>query len=419
MRRGNSLVTLGVATACATLGVMPVFLVGALAVLIRQDMAFNASQLGLVIAAFFAASATFSVPGGALSDRMGPRRSLLLSVSGSVVVLVGLASLTQRWTHLLMLLFAAGAVNGLAQPAANLVLAARISAHRQGFAFGIKQSAVPGATLLAGISVPVVSANLGWQSAFWGGVLLAVGLLVLTALYIRETAAPRAAAGARLDAAPSPSRIALVLIAVGGGLGVGAATCLGAFLVDSTVERGISIQTAGLLLSLGSAVGVTGRLLVGWLADKHGGDQLIRVSVMLAVGAVGFGLVSVVGPPSVLVIGTVLAFGAGWGWAGIYVYALVLLHPRAPGKASGIAQVGAASGAMLGPAAFGAIVERSSYTAGWISAATAASLAAALLLLSARLTPPARPQIHDVTQLRTEDRSRALACGHTMNGDAG
>lgn len=412
MRRRGNLPTLGVATASAALGVMPVFLTGALAVLMRQDFSLNHSQLGLVIACFFAASATFSVPGGALSDRMGPRRSLLLAASGSSLVLTAVALLPNRWTHLLLLMVASGAVNGLSQPAANLALARTISTHRQGIAFGVKQSAVPGATLLAGLSLPIVGAAFGWRGAFWAGAVLALLLLASAAIVIHDVGASPVAAAGR-GGVGSTSRTALVLIAVGGGLGAGAATCLGAFLVESAVASSLSLSSAGLLLSSGSAVGIAGRLLSGWSADRHQGDQLRRVAEMMAVGAVGFALLAVSDPPALIVVATVLAFGAGWGWAGIYVYALVLLHPHAPGTASGIAQVGAASGAMLGPAAFGAIVERSSFTTGWMAAAAAAALAAGLLLISSRMVP-ATPR-RSMTPVMNRS---ALVCGHPDNGDA-
>lgn len=415
MRWDENLTTLGVATASAALGVMPVFLTGALTVLIRQDFTLDHSQLGLVVACFFAASGAFSVPGGFLSDRLGPRRSLILAVGGSVLVLSGVAALPMRWTHLLGLMVAGGAVNGLSQPAANLALARTISSNHQGIAFGVKQSAVPGATLLAGLSLPVIGAAFGWRGAFWAGAALAAALLGMAAVVIRDTPAPKVIAGPGTRVASTP-RKALGLIALGGGLGAGAATCLGSFLVESAVARSVSLQGAGMLLSVGSAIGIAGRLLSGWSADQRQGDQLRRVAQMMAVGAVGFALLAASGPPALLMVGTVLAFGAGWGWAGIYVYALVLLHPHAPGTASGIAQVGAASGAMLGPAVFGAIVERSSFTTGWIAAAGAAAIAATFLAISSRMVSSI-PGRATGPEIPTPANQPALACGLMTNGD--
>ncbi|MEO2108632.1 MAG: MFS transporter [Actinomycetota bacterium] len=417
MPGGGNLTTLSVATASAALGVMPVFLTGALAVLVRQDFPLNHSQLGLVIACFFAASATFSVPGGALSDCLGPRRSLLLATTGSVVVLAAVASVPGHWTHLLGLMVLSGAVNGLSQPAANLALARTISSSRQGFAFGIKQSAVPGSTLLAGLSLPVVGAAFGWRGAFWAAAAIAAMLLAVTATYIRDPAGPRASRTAGQDVITTPRR-ALVLIALGGGLGTGAATNLGSFLVEAAVASDFSVQSAGLLLSVGSAVGIAGRLYSGWSADRYPRDQLQRVASMMVIGAVGFAILSLSGPRALIVIGTVLAFGAGWGWAGVYVYALVLLHPHAPGTASGIAQVGAATGAMLGPAAFGAIVEHFSFGAGWLAAAAAAAFAGACLLLSSRMVPRVKLSVSPLPT-PTSLKPTALACGPKMNGDAG
>ena len=57
---------------------------------------------------------------------------------------------------LLLLLALAGVANSIVQPAINLFMADQVPPDRQGLAFGIKQSGIPGAVLLSGLALPVL-----------------------------------------------------------------------------------------------------------------------------------------------------------------------------------------------------------------------------------------------------------------------
>src|SRR5262249_59693469 len=104
----------------------------------------------------------------------------------------------------------------------------------------------------------------------------------------------RAAAAARRPAPPGPrggpAPAGLVLLGVAAALAAGAANALGAFLVDSAVARGLAPATAGLMLTLGSTVCVTARLVVGWAADRFERGHLGLVAALLGAGGAGVAL---------------------------------------------------------------------------------------------------------------------------------
>ncbi|MBA2283738.1 MAG: MFS transporter, partial [Acidimicrobiia bacterium] len=153
--------TSAVTTAC----VLPSFLVGAMAVQIRPELGFDESGVGLAFAAFFAAAAFASAPLGRVTERGGPVRSLRAAgVVSGVACLVTAATASSLLT-LVLPIAAAGASNALCQPAANLLIARAVPVHRQGFAFAVKQSAIPAATLLAGAAVSL-ALSVGWRWAF-------------------------------------------------------------------------------------------------------------------------------------------------------------------------------------------------------------------------------------------------------------
>lgn len=272
----------------------------------------------------------------------------------------------------------AGVANSLAQIGSNQALAESVPPGRQGLAFGVKQAAVPAATLLAGFTLPLIGLTLGWRAAFAVAALLAVGYVALAPRPAHRRRVPSPGRGRPGDA---PVR-ALAVVAVAGGLGAAAANSLGTFLVESSVSAGASTAAAGLLLGGGSAVGVAARVTLGWWADRRSSGHLVAVSVALGVGALGTALLATAWIPA-LVPGAALAFGLGWSWPGLLTYAVVRTSPGAPAVATSITQTGNFAGGAAGPLLFGLLVETTSYRAAW-SAASCALLAAALLMLVGR-----------------------------------
>jgi MFS family permease len=368
--------TITSATAITIAGIMPTFLVGASAVFIRADLGFDEAGLGLAVGSFMATSAAFGVPSGRLTERIGAGRALTLVGAGSAAVMLGIATLAHSLTHLVVLLALGGLCNSMSNPSANLAIA-RGSFTRPGLMFGIKQSAMPAATLLAGGSIPLISLTVGWRWAFALGALLAAAAAVSAPRGLRAAPARATRRVRDGDAATAP----LVLLAVALGVGTAAAVSLGSFLVESLVAGGIDAGTAGWMLAGGSATGVLARLISGALTDRRPDSALQLMAGMLVIGAAGY-LVLARGSSALLMVGTVLAFSCGWGWHGLLFYAVVRLNPNAPAAATGIVTTGGAGGAALGPLAFGLVVTSASYVLAWQLAAAAALVSAVLVVIS-------------------------------------
>ncbi|QIN79914.1 MFS transporter [Rubrobacter marinus] len=369
-----------IAVSVATVGVLPSFLTGGLAVQIRGEFGFGAGALGLAVAVFFVVSSLSSALAGRVAERIGSHAAMRTSSLVGALALLAVALLAGSWWGLVACLVLGGAGNAIAQPSTNLLIAREVPVGRHGLAFGVKQAAIPVATLLAGLAVPVIAVTLGWRWAFAGGALLA---LVVALLVPRENDGepPGRLKEARAGDAPLAP---LILLAVGIGLGSTAATPLGAFVVESAVSTGVEVGTAGLLLALGSGVGIVVRVVAGHLADGMTGGRLRLVAGMLVLGTAGFAMLAS-GAPGLLVVGVVLAFGAGWGWPGLFNFAIVKSSPKAPAAATGITQTGASGGAALGPLLFGYTVEATSFGTAWIATAAVALLSAAAILAGRRL----------------------------------
>ena len=150
---------------------------------------------------------------GRVVERIGAHRAMRVSATGSAAALLGVALFAESWAGLVACLVLGGLANAVAHPATHLSLARKVPANRQGFSFGIKQAAIPAATLLAGLAVPIIAVTFGWRWAFAGGAALA---LLLSFIGPAETlGGVRKIKEARAGDVPTAP---LVLLALGIGL---------------------------------------------------------------------------------------------------------------------------------------------------------------------------------------------------------
>lgn len=358
------------ALSVALMGTLPVFMTGALAVQIGRDIDLGATRLGLASGAFFGAAATASAVMGRVAERVGPGRAMRAAALSSAG-LQGVLALAPDYTWMLLALLVAGLANSLAQVGANLLLAKGIHPARQGWALAVKQAGMPGATLLGGLAVPAIAVTVGWRWAFAAGALAAVVAAAAVPVGAVEPGGRRRA-GRRVDVPIGP----LVILAAAVGFASAANGTLATFVVSAGVEAGLEESVAGLVLTLGSAAGITMRLVVGARADRRGGRHLPVVSILLASGALGYVLLAPGLVPTHL-LGALVAFGSGWAWPGLFNLAVVRLNPSAPAAATGITQTGVYAGALTGPILFGVVVDAAGYGLAWLLAGIASGLAAA------------------------------------------
>ncbi|BCY05159.1 MFS transporter [Actinoplanes sp. L3-i22] len=373
-RQNATRATIGALTTTISVSI-PVFLVGGLAVQVREELGFSPAGLGLVVSAYFGVSALASVPAGALVERFGATRISRTGIGLSAASLIMVAAVARSLWSLIAILSVSAVGNAMGQLASNTSLSRQVPLHRQGFTFGVKQAAIPVSTLLAGAAVPVVALTVGWRWAF-----VAAGALACAAILV----VPAEPVVRKPPREHGPATGALVVIGLAAMLAAAAANALGTFLVSSAVSHGIDPASAGLTLTLGGAICGLARITGGWQADRRPGRQVGTIAALLACGALGLALLAVRGE-SALVAGVVLGFGFGWAWPGLLNFAVVRLHPQAPAAATSITQTGVYTGGCVGPLGLGAVADAAGYPTMWTVASIAMVLAAVLMLLGSRL----------------------------------
>ncbi|QSB04200.1 CynX/NimT family MFS transporter [Natronoglycomyces albus] len=376
------------AALAVTIGsVIPVFLLGGLAVQIIAELSMSATQLGLVVSLYFAVSGVTSILCGRAVEKFGMIAGSYVGIGLAAASLIAVAVFAHSFAVLAILMALAAPANGFGQLAANAILATYGSPQHKGLLFGLKQAAIPMSTMLAGASVPLLALTVGWRWAFIAAAVLSLlAIPQLRGIPARRKNVP-ASQSERTNPAPAKSVMSpgLILMTVATGVAATGATPTGSFLADYATSIGVSASLAGLNLTLGGLVGVFARTFVGGIADRNGGTNPFSIIVvLLLIGTAGL-LTFTLESHWLLPVATILAFAFGWSWPGLLNFGVASLYRHTPAAATGVTQTGVYIGGALGPLGFGLLVDHSGYQAAWVAAAACMLLAAALIETSRRM----------------------------------
>lgn len=368
---------------------LPSFLTAALVLQIGADTGLTLVGLGALISIFFGSAALVSPAAGRIAERFGWAKGLRSASLLSALALGTIGWLANSVLGIALALAVAGIASSLVQTASNLAIARCVAPRRHGWILGVKHACVPAAMFLAGLAVPTIALTVGWHWTFRIAAIVAV--LTAALVPMREepsTIAPQQREPGSLAGSPRTPRRLLIILAVAVGLGIGATDALGSFFVGYATSIGVAEQVAGLLLAAGGLCGIITRLVAGRMIDRMAHADLTVVASMITAGAIGTIILNLGGDLG-LVLGGLIVFTVGWGWSGLFTFAVVKDNPEAPAAAWGIAQTGKFIGAGVGPMLFGLCAERISFSAAyWVS--TIALVAAAVLMIHVRNQRPAR-----------------------------
>lgn len=395
MTRGSGKTTVLLAVGTTVAGGMPVFLVGALFALMQDDLDAPSWVLGVVVASYWVVAAAVSSVTGAIIAAWGSSITTIVSISGAVVSLFGTAVLTPTWPALVAWACLGGAANALGHPASNHLMSQRVAGSRLATAFGVKQSAVPFAAFLAGLTVPIVAVAASWKWGFGAAAVFGLVLLCVFVLVARRRPEGRGRSKSNPSVKLSGQlRRYLLMLSVATTLGAAAASAVSAYAVTAGIQRGMPDALAGIVLSAGSLLGAVLRILSGRIADRTQGRVAISLTAaLLLTGAIGSAIMAV-DATWALAVGIVLVLGPGWGWTGLTHYVVTRVSGPAGPTATGLVQTGSYLGSGGGPLLFGIaftlLAPGPGHSLVWLVLCVAqlvAALAAALLI---RLPPPAK-----------------------------
>lgn len=359
-------------------GALPLYLISAQFAALERQLGLSAFRLGIVTAAYFGVAAAVATPVGRTVHRMGATSGLRIGAWISAAAnVVGFTA--GGWWMLLVAAGLAGISNAFMQVSTNVVLARDASYHRQGLSFGAKQGAIPLATMVAGVLLPVVGVAVGWRWPF-----ALAGLTAVAVSFVAPPVSPAPPAVRHVDGSQWSPSAGLRWLAVGGACGGAAGNALALFFVPSAIGLGVSEPFAGAALAAASGAVVVVRLVLGWMADTTGSTGHREMIGALALGTVGCAALTLAGTPGVFYVAITIALLGSWGWPGLAYFTVVRIHPEAPARASGVVLAGNLTGTLIGPLIVGVLARDGSYTTAWTFCAALSLVATASVLTSLR-----------------------------------
>jgi sugar phosphate permease len=373
---------------------------------VRSEYGLSLGEVGLAFAAVTGGGMLTLVPWGALTDRIGERPVMASGLAGCALALVG-AAVAPSYVALLVALFVAGMLGASATGASGRAVMGWFARSERGFALGIRQMALPLGGALASLTLPSLVGARGLDAAFVALAGLSFTAAVASLLLMRDP--PPAPNRRPALPAPPPTRDArLWRLGAGGALLVCAqASMLGFIVLFLHDAREVSAATAAAALAVVQLIGAGLRIVAGRRSDREG----LRIAPMRRMAARNAALLAALaalatGPGPVLYPLLLVAAVATMTWNGLAFTAAAEISGRArAGTAMSLQNTIISVGGALAPAAFGVLVEVTSWSAAF-GVLAAAPLAAFLVLaplegeederlaahaLRARETPEPRP----------------------------
>jgi len=358
--------------------------VGPLAPFLKDAFDLSSAEVGALMSATAVTYAPTLIVSGWLVDRVGVRRML---VFGTLVASLCITAMfwASSYPALLALLALSSLGAGCIYPSAVRAVVLWFPVTERATAIGVNQTAINVSGIVAALTLPAIALRFGWEYGFLSVGVMGLGVTTLVAAGYRSPAAPP---GARRAAGPPRGtfrsllrhRDVWLLAGMGFFLGIVEYSVLAHVVLFMRADYLLSAVAAGGVLALAQAAGAVGKPLTGLVSDRLLGGRRRPLLLAAALLSLVASLVLAAGGGAlgwtVYLLIAVLGFAAV-GWGGIFgTMAGEIGGRRAAGQVAGLTAAAVNVGVVVGPPAFGALVDAGgSYRLAWLAMAASAALA--------------------------------------------
>ena len=260
--------------------------VGAAGPAIRDDLGLDYAALGAIAGSYLGLGVFLALPAGWLSARFGDRRILLFGLGLMVRGGVGLG-LAPNFTLARTCRLASGVGAVMLNIVVSKLVMDRFADASLGTAMGVLLGAWPLGIGVGSIVLPYAVDLVGWRGVMLATAACCAGFLVMAAAVVPRAAAPvvaRQGGSGGLRLGMSPLAIAAVVVAGMVWMLANAGYIILLGLAPSFfAEHGMSLATAGWVLSLASFGTIPVGPIGGWLGSRTGRPMLITAISYLVV----------------------------------------------------------------------------------------------------------------------------------------
>lgn len=363
---------------------------------IAESLALDPALLGGYMAMLNGIAILSASYGSGFIPRLGALRvsqiSLVLAGGG-----LALAATGEVWLIALCALLI-GSGTAPSTPASSHLLARYSPPRLAPLIFSVKQTGVPLGGVAAGILIPFLVLEIGWQ-----GALLVVGGLAagfaLSVQPLRAAFDEDRQPGRRVALGSILATMGLVLrspdlraLSAAAAMFVGVQTVYAGFFVLYVVrDVGLSLTAAGAVFAVSQAAAVGARILAGWAADRFLSTRALLGAMGVVMGGAAFASARFdAGWSATAVAGVAIVYACtAFGWNGVLWAEVARRAPAGEvGTVTGVPIAIAFVAAMAFPAIFGLLLTATdSYAVGFAAAGTPALLVGLFFLRAARRGP--------------------------------
>lgn len=264
-------------------------------VLYLAHRGFSQSQALFGMGAYGAGAVVGLVFGGGMSDRLGPRRTIMVSMTASAILPVTV-TLVSEYVVIVVVVAAAGAMAQLYRPAAAAILSELLPGPRQTMAFAFNRLALNTGAAIGPLLAGVLINQDRWDLLFWLDGISAALYVVIALLFLPHAASgpgqvqPAAGRGGYWSVL-ADRRYAAFLVAVLGNALV--YIQIFAVLPLTMKDRGFADHDYGIILAFGATVIIGCELIVTRFTQRWPPRLAASIGlVLLGVGLTCYGLPS-------------------------------------------------------------------------------------------------------------------------------
>jgi predicted MFS family arabinose efflux permease len=317
---------------------------------------------GLLMSIFAVAGISLAIPASLILDRLRGRTTGTIAVC-FIALGSGLGALSTNFGLMLISRLLEGIGLTLMAVVAPMVIAYRFGHRKRSMALGILNVWFPLASTIALLSAPFVAQQWGWQTVWWCGTLYAVIAGILYFLFIKPL--PRGQVGGTVAKKRKSSEARSAFFNWDVWL-MGLAFCCfsieyGAFITWTPTflytVRGTSLAHASLLMSFVPIFGLISAPLAGWFVGR-----ILHRRLMCAIAMTLFA--ALLPWASVLEVQYLIPLMAAIGFVSSTIPTVIMslvadlsLKGKATSLPQAVAYIGQSTGILIGPTAFGTLVD--------------------------------------------------------------
>ena len=355
--------------------------------LIREDLDMSFAQAGMLSAASTFTYALGQIPGGYLADRFGPKRVFFVGILGSTLLSVNFGML-ESYPAALINQVVSGVFRAMIFAPGLTLVASWFPADRRATAMGVYVMGGVSGNILLSLIGPLLVSQYGWRPPFIAFAVLGVFSAFVYLFLGRDKPATGAKHPVGMLEVFQLFRYPIMWVCAGiQFVRFGVTTSFHFWLPSLLVaDRGLSLQTAGLITGLGFALTAAGNALGGYASDRLRNPPLVIGGSLAVLACTSVLLVVVDSIPLLVLVVAVNSTFVQFYFGPLFHVPVEVLGSRVAGMSAGFGNMFANLGALSFAYALGVVKDAAGvFTLGFLGTSAFCVVGVALAVVLARM----------------------------------